>query len=205
MRTLSLAIILCLAGASDALAGCAPARMLRIVTAVEAAGVPADHFASQPKTLYRFGNAKGRVEEALNRQTGMQILVIVNEPDVWMINRANMTGQHMVDTGSSLDFRAPILPGVKSDRWKDFEFGCEEDFMKQAGARVESVADGKTRYTHTADGVKASLLVNGKRRPERLEIESAEARYAIKYVTYEDAELQPDLFARPDGVRLVDR
>src|SRR5712692_8286049 len=135
MKALALAVGLGFALVSDALASCAPPRMLRIVTTVESPGLPADHFAGQPKTLYRFGNAYGRVEEVLNRQTGLHLLVIVSEPDIWVINRVNMSGQHMVDRGPSLDFRAPIVPGAKSERWKDLEFGCEEDFMKKAGAK----------------------------------------------------------------------
>jgi len=205
MRTLGLAIVVCLAYASDVFAACAPTRMLRIVTAVEAAGLPPDHFATQPKTLYRFGNAFGRVEEVLNRQTNIHLLVVVSEPDVWVVNQVNMSGQHIVDRGPSLDFRAPIITASKSEHWKDLEFGCEEEFMKKAGAQPESLADGRTRYTHAAEGIKASLLIGPKRRPERLETEGGEARFAVKYLSYEDAEFQPDLFARPAGVKFSER
>ena len=205
MRTLSLAVVVCLASASDVFAACAPTRMLRIVTAIEAPGVPPDHFASQPKTVYRFGNKYGRVEEVLNRQTNTHLLVIVSEPDVWMVNRVNMNGQHMVDRGPSLDFRAPVLTSSKSEFWKDLEFGCEEAFMKKAGAQPENLAEGRTRYTHTAEGIKATLLVSPKKRPERLEAESSEGRFAVKYLSYEDTDFQPGLFARPDGVRLSER
>src|SRR5438128_8769148 len=75
MRILGLLVVLCFAYVSDAFAACAPTRMLRIVTTVDAFGLPADHFVTQPKTLYRYGSMFGRVEEVFNKQTGLHLLV----------------------------------------------------------------------------------------------------------------------------------
>jgi len=205
MKTLSLAIILCFAYASDAFAACAPMRMLRIVTSVDAFGLPADHFATQPKTLYRYGSVFGRVEEVFNKHTGLHLLVIVSEPDVWVVNRVNNSGQHMTDRGPNIDFHAPIITATKSEHWRKLEFGCEEGFMREVSARTEPAEGGMTRYTHEAEGVKASLVVNPKGRPERLEIESSEGRFVVKYLSYEDSDFQADLFARPTGVRFSER
>src|SRR5438034_10274503 len=79
MRILGLLVVLCFAYVSDAFAACAPTRMLRIVTTVDAFGLPADHFVTQPKTLYRYGSMFGRVEEVFNKQTGLHLLVVVSE------------------------------------------------------------------------------------------------------------------------------
>src|SRR5438093_482893 len=188
MRILGLLVVLCFAYVSDAFAACAPTRMLRIVTTVDAFGLPADHFVTQPKTLYRYGSMFGRVEEVFNKQTGLHLLVVVSEPDVWVVNRVNNSGQHMTDRGTNIDFHAPIITATKSEHWRKLEFGCEEDFMKSVNAKTEPADGGMTRYSHEAEGIKASLVVNPKQRPERLEIESAEARFIVKYTSYEDSD-----------------
>jgi len=205
MRILGLLAILCFAYVSDAFAACAPGRMLRIVTSVDAFGLPSDHFATQPKTLYRYGSMFGRVEEVFNKQTGLHLLVVVSEPDVWVVNRVNNSGQHMSDRGPNIDFHAPIITATKSEHWRKLEFGCEEDFMKQANAKSEPVEGSLVRYNHEFEGIKAALFVNGKQRPERLEIESSEARFVVKYLSYEDSDFQADLFARPQGIRFSER
>src|SRR5207245_112750 len=64
---------------------------------------------------------------------------------------------------------------------------------------------GMIRYSHEAEGIKASLVVNPKQRPERLEIEGPEARFVIKFLSYEDSEFQADLFSRPNGIRFSER
>jgi len=179
--------------------------MLRIVTTVDAFGLPADHFVTQPKTLYRYGSMFGRVEEVFNKQTGLHLLVVVSEPDVWVVNRVNSSGQHMTDRGTNIDFHAPIITATKSEHWRGLEFGCEEDFMKSVNAKTEPADGGMIRYSHEAEGIKASLVVNPKQRPERLEIEGPEARFVIKFLSYEDSEFQADLFSRPNGIRFSER
>src|SRR5437773_575071 len=124
MRILGLLVVLCFAYVSDAFAACAPTRMLRIVTTVDAFGLPADHFVTQPKSV---------------------------------------------------------------------------------NAKTEPADGGMIRYSHEAEGIKASLVVNPKQRPERLEIEGPEARFVIKFLSYEDSEFQADLFSRPNGIRFSER
>src|SRR2546428_515480 len=159
MRILGLLVVLCFAYVSDAFAVCAPTRMLRIVTTVDAFGLPADHFVTQPKTLYRYGSMFGRVEEVFNKQTGLHLLVVVSEPDVWVVNRVNNSGQHMTDRGTNIDFHAPIITATKSEHWRMLEFGCEEDFMKSVNAKTEPADGGMIRYSHEAEGIKASQSI----------------------------------------------
>ena len=54
---------------------CAPSSMLKVVTAMDVPGAPNRHFGKVPKTVYRTGERYGRVEEALNPSSGLQILV----------------------------------------------------------------------------------------------------------------------------------
>src|ERR1051326_8818444 len=144
MRKLAIFLIaLVFLHASHALAGnCAPAQMLHIVISTRAEGQPSDAFITKPKTLYRLGNKYGRVEEAVDPERNLHLLFVVSEPDVWVVNLADRSGHHMVDSGPSLNLRAPTLQAIKSDHWNEFEFGCEEEaFMTSRG--VKPTADAR--------------------------------------------------------------
>src|SRR5215813_14036174 len=90
-------------------AECAPEKMVRIVTRDATPGIDPQSFPALPKTLYRLGNGRGRVEEMPDPARSVHGLIVVNEPDGWIVNLHDKTGRHLVDPGSSLIFRAPIL------------------------------------------------------------------------------------------------
>ncbi|HZT13675.1 MAG TPA: hypothetical protein VFA29_12760, partial [Candidatus Baltobacteraceae bacterium] len=79
--------------------------MLRDVTP----GVVAGTYGAQPKTFYRVGEDKLRVEEGLDRQNGIHELIVVAEPNVWMINLFTNSGRHMVDPGPTFKTVAPVI------------------------------------------------------------------------------------------------
>jgi hypothetical protein len=200
MKTLLPALALLLAISSHALADCAPRQVLKIVTAAEYPGTPADTFKSLPRTLYRLADRYGRLEEPRNPDDNLHVLVVISEPDIWMVNLIDNTGQHIVDPGPELEFHAPLLEGVDSKVWLQLEYGCEEPFMKAVGARIEKTASGATRYTHTAEGTTVSLTVaNGK--PQRIEVASPKLQYTLRYTVFETVADPPaDLFKRPEKV-----
>jgi hypothetical protein len=78
---------------------CAPTRLLRIVTRVEGQGVETGTFAALPKTVFRLGSKYARVEEAPDTRNNIHQLIVVNEPDSWIVNVADRSGQHVVDEG----------------------------------------------------------------------------------------------------------
>ena len=83
--------------------------MTKIVSRIISDSVPEGSFASKPKTLYRAGNKYSRTEEELDVENNLHALLIVNEPDTWMINLADKTARHIVDPGPTFNFRAPIV------------------------------------------------------------------------------------------------
>jgi hypothetical protein len=185
-------------------AKCAPKYVLRIVIAA-AGGADIPPFALRPKTIYRSGERLGRVEEEKNPESGLHLLVVVNEPDVWIVNRSDMTGQHGVDAGPSFLFRAPIVPSLTSDYWKNFELGCEVPFMKAAGSESVAVEGGGRMFTHRAEGITARLYVDGKDVPTRVEVAGPDLELAIVYRAFEELRDAPaDLFAKPAGVKFVE-
>lgn len=184
-------------------AKCAPKYVLRIVTVADYPG--GDAFSKMPKTLYRSGEGLGRLEEEKNPATGAHMLVVINEPDIWVVNRADMTGQHMVDPGPELVFHALILNGAGSPHWNNFEFGCEVPFMNAVGAKGERGEDGRTTYVHVHEGITAKLIVGKNGLPQRLELSGPENNFSLDYAAYEELRDAPkDLFAKPARVTFTE-
>ncbi|HEX8171400.1 MAG TPA: hypothetical protein VF824_12740 [Thermoanaerobaculia bacterium] len=189
--------------AAPLFADCAPQRTMKIVTAMERPGLAPDAYAAQPRTLYRLGTRYARLEEPENPAEHVHGLIIVSEPDIWMINLADLSGQHIVDPGPSIDFHAPVLDAVDSHFWWQLEFGCEEAFMKAAGARVERNGD-TVRYTRAAEGATVQLVVaNGA--PQRIEIATSKGQYAIRYLTFEMLDdTSTERYRPPEQARIVE-
>jgi hypothetical protein len=186
-------------------AKCAPKYVLRIVVAAAEGDADTPAFALRPKTLYRSGERLGRVEEEKNPDTGLHLLVVFNEPDAWIVNRSDMTGQHSVDPGPSFLFRAPIVPILTSEYWKNFELGCEVPFMKAAGSEAVPVDGGGRMFVHRAEGITARLFVDTKEIPTRVEVTGPDLDLAIVYHAFEELrDAPPDLFTKPAGVKFVE-
>src|SRR5712691_13067681 len=100
-----------------------PATMTKITTRIIEPKMNPDSFFAQPKTLWRAGTKYARVAEAADPQHQIHGLVIVNEPDVWMVNLFDKSGTHMVDTGPTFNAHLPIFEA--SSGVAGFEFGRE--------------------------------------------------------------------------------
>ena len=172
-------------------------------------GVSAQTFAAQPRGLYRIGSDKLRLEEALDSANGIHGLVVVAEPNIWMANLYDNTGNHIVDPGPSLFARAPVfgIPEV-SPKLFGLEFGCEAEFLTANTAlAVRSEQIGNTGYTvyrvdDNPDAVEI-LEKTGSNTP-------AFARYyhqgklalVLRYDLYSTGLANdPDRFVPPSGVR----
>src|SRR5258708_9085765 len=88
---------------------CAPQSMLKAVTSMETPDLPPNHFYTVPKTLYRLGENQGRVEEALNPETRIHLLIVVDWPDRWMVNLAERRGRVILGPGPAFFFRALLF------------------------------------------------------------------------------------------------
>ncbi|GMU65849.1 MAG: hypothetical protein AMXMBFR36_21230 [Acidobacteriota bacterium] len=195
-----------LLGPATAWGVCAPEPVLKIVTAAIYPDVPADDFASKPKTLYRRGERFGRLEEQLNPETGLHLLFVVNEPDVWMVNKTTAAGEHIVDPGPVFRFVAPVLGDVESEHWKQFELGCEVAFMEEVGAkRVLLAPNGPVQYRHSHEGVSVELYVTTAGVPIRVEASVRDRKLTIEYLSFEylDA-VPPETFTKPEGVTFAE-
>ena len=88
MKRLGLTLLLAsLVAAQDA-----PKAMNRIVVQLDSPDVPQNNPARKPRTIYRAGNTYCR-QEAASRD-----LLIVNEPNAWVVDLEAKTAQHTVDS-----------------------------------------------------------------------------------------------------------
>ena len=189
LRALALSVLV-LAQAS-LYAKCAPKNVLKIVVVSESASGVA-------RTIHRHGERLGRLE--VENQ-----LFVVNEPDIWIVNKADMTGQHAVDAGPVFEFHAPVVDNLDSKYWNNFEFGCELPFMEAVGSKPEPTEDGGRMYEHSAEGVIAKLFVHKNGLPRRVELSGKHNPMALDYQTFEEVRDPPaDLFTKPAGVKFVE-
>jgi len=171
--------------------------------------VPADSFAAKPITHYRVGSKYGRTEEGDDSLNRIHQVIIVNEPNVWMINYyESKVAHHLVDHGPTFNFEDNIASPEDQDL-QSFEFGRELEFFKKHGGVKTGIIeiDGKKydRYELTV-GLYVVLLYSymNEERPFQIEIKkSGKLELAIRYDSFENnLEFQPDLFKPPEGYEI---
>lgn len=189
---------------------CAPSKLVRIVQTAVTPGIDPTSFGAQPRTYYRIGNNNLRIEEAPDTANGIHGLVIVSEPNIWMINLFDNTGQHIVDPGPTFNAVAPVIAirGLPA-KLADMQLGCEEDYLTTNAVkptRTEHIGDADFTVYRIADGGDALELLE-----RRGTTTPAYARYyhqgklnlALRYDVYETGLADdPSLFVPPGGIKM---
>jgi hypothetical protein len=115
-----------------------PATMTKVSVRLIAPETPSGSFAAQPKTFWRAGTKYARIVESPDAETHIQGLVIISEPDAWMLNLSDKSGRHVVDSGPSFVVHLPIFnkhTGEESGV-NELEFGTERDFLRSTMQRA---------------------------------------------------------------------
>jgi hypothetical protein len=194
-------------------AECAPEKMVRIVARDVTPGIDPQSFAALPKTLYRLGNARGRVEEMPDAARGVHGLVVVNEPDGWIVNLHDKSGRHVVDPGPSPIFRAPILDGGElPPPLRELEFGCELAFVQAYAPKPDGRVDAGgglilDQHQVTRGAHRVAILVLPKDRViySVSHYKDGQVVRVVRYVAYQPGlALDTRLFSRPDGIRFAE-
>jgi len=201
-----LPIAAALAVAVQARAACEPTKMVRVVYQDTSPGIDPQSPDAQPETLYRLGPRYARVEGAPDLQHGVRPLMVVNEPDIWMVNLVTNHGRHLIDAGSDAGFQAPVVGEPEIPRAiAEIEFGCEMEFVKTAGKpkAVELEGQRVNQYERRIDAYRLVLSVSQKKNvPVAFTLYEGETVvFAIRYLQYETG-LAPkmELFQQPAGV-----
>ena len=146
----------------------APTTMTKISVRIIKPGPEPGTFAARPKTYWRAGKKYARIAESPDLQNQIHGLIIINEPDAWMINLSDKSGKHIIDPGPSLVVRLPLFDkqtGVRS-KLNDLEFGMELDFFARndAAHSAGAVIDGKAtdRYEVAISDARLILWTDAK-------------------------------------------
>lgn len=211
MRAWILAGLLALAASPAAAESlCAPPTLTKVVTRLVFPVMPAGQWGAEPLVTYRQGALNMRTEEAPDPAQNLHLLIVMAAPDMWMVNRADRTGKHIVDPGPTFDVHAPIVtgPGVAKD-FLPLEFGCEAAFARARGkpSGVRKVGgDDAEVHAVTVGAETVEVLLSKAGKPVEIGYyRDGKAVQVIRYDAWED-NLRADatLFARPEGYAMTE-
>lgn len=191
-----------------------PEVMTRLAVKLESPEVPEGSFAAQPKIMFRAGAGYCRTEEVPDPEHGIHGLMILNDPDAWMVNLLTKTARHFVDPGPTFNCHLPIFQGeqVKSaadikNPLLELEFGQELGYFKGKGATPKEgpVLRDKPTTVYAVDIGDSQLFLFTAGTPERpwaLARKHGNANEIFCYGTYEQFPFDPKLFAKPGYVKI---
>ncbi len=181
--------------------------MTRIVVRDVSRELPAGDFGRKPKTIYRVGSCCVRIEEEKNPETGMHLVFISREPDIWILDREQMLAGHTLDEGPGQNAHVPVL---FEEGLEGLEFGQELAFMKAHGAQREAsvtcAAGQCAQYKLDHNGYRIALLAGEKTEtPVEIRITAPNRQEVVfAYDAYETGmAAKPELFALPAGARVM--
>lgn len=192
---------------------CAPAGLFRAVVRNVTPGLMAADRAAGPRTLYRLGDRFMRSEEDPDTQSGDQNIVVVAEPDLWVLNTPTRRARHGRDPGPDLVVKAPILPqsfGLP-EAFKGLEFGCEPDWVaRNAAQALRQVSWGGIAATfhQVTSGDHTVVVLMDQRRKEPLVISYLRQGKPLLVLRYDDYRAgmpeRPQLFEAPKGYTVTE-
>jgi hypothetical protein len=211
MRALS---AICILG-SIALGQRLPETMIKLAVRLERPDVAKESSAAQLKLMYRAGSGYCRSEEVLDHEDGIHGLMIVNEPDAWLVNLHTMTAQHVVDPGPTFICHLPIFrgqDGAPTDMKNpilSLEFGQEIAYFKAKGANPKQgpILRGKLTNIYAADAGRSQLFLFVTGTPEHpwaVARQHDGEREIVWYGTYEQVPFDAKLFGKPGDVKIKD-
>lgn len=209
-------ILLCICLSSVIAFGQEPPRtMTKLVVHLQSPDAPEGSFAAQPKIMYRAGTGFCRIEESADSEHGIHGLLLVNEPDEWLVNLITKSGRHFVDPGPTFNCRLPIFvfgEDIKSaaDLKKplmDLEFGRELAFFVNNGAIPSDGPNlqGKSTKVYTVNVADSQLLLFTNGAPElpvAIARQHGDVREVYWYGDYAEIPFDGKLFAPPNGVKI---
>ena len=181
-------------------------KMLYVEYRVLSPQLPSLSAESQPRKLWLVGNKYMRFEDVPNPETNIHGLIIVAEPDIWVIDRKSNKGQRSVDPGPSYAVHFPMLATETSERLRQLEFGGELAFFQQNGAkeRAPQVVDGVSCrvFTLEVDDRELLLFLRKDGKPFQITVKADSGEYSVRILRYEPGS-EPDLslFKPPVGVK----
>jgi len=189
-----------------------PSKMTHLSVQMSGPDIPPDSFAAKPKFIWRASNQYCRVDEEPDLEHGIHGRIIINEPDVWMVNLEDNTARHLVDSGPTFNCKLPVFafdPDALQAKIGELEFGHELEFFKNNGAkRVDGpkLSFEANYYELKIEDTLLKLVEIVKiHAPIRIGFARGEKIYMVKYLLWDDqVPFKADIFAKPSGVKIED-
>ena len=184
-------------------------KMLFVEYRVVSTNLPASSPEAQSRKVWLLGKEFLRFEDVPNPETKVHGLIIVDEPDIWIIDRNKGQGRHAIDPGPQYVIHFPIFPREQSEKLKQLEFGSELKFFQDNGAKVlasQNVDGIKCKlYRMELDDRELTLFLKPDDLPLQIEVQSASGKYAVRFLRY-DPNQKPDmsLFKVPPGIKIIE-
>ena len=169
--------------------------------------IAAGSFDAQTKKVWRLGQTYLRFEDAPNPETKIHGLIIVAEPDIWIVDRNTNHGQHTVDPGPNYRIHFPLFASETSEKLRELEFGREVEYFHDNDAKelASQDIDGfKCKVLRVeVDDREVLLFLKTDNMPLQVVVKSPDYEYAMRFLRYEPAR-KPDksLFQVPPGVEI---
>jgi hypothetical protein len=191
-----------------------PEIMTKLTVRFESPDVPEESFPAKPKVMYRAGNGYCRTEELPDPEHGIHGLMILNEPDAWMVNLLTKRARHCVDPGPTFNCHLPIFRGEEVRSAADMknpllelEFAQELGYFRGKGATPKKgpVLRDKLTTVYAADIGDSQLFLFTTGTPERpwaVARQHGNVREIFWYGVYEQLPFDQKLFAKPEGVKI---
>lgn len=165
-----------------------------------------DSFDAKIKKLWRIGFEFLRFEDAPHPQNNPHGLIIVSEPDIWIIDRNTNLAQHRVDPGPNFKIHFPLFALESSEKLRRLELGREVDYFYEQSARespAQEIDGFKCRVLRIAvDDREATLFAKPNGTPRQIVLKAAEYEYTMNFLRYEpDRKPDMSLFQLPLGVQ----
>jgi hypothetical protein len=182
-------------------------KMLYVEYRLAGKQIAANSFDAQIKKVWRIGNEYLRFEDAPNPATKIHGLIIVAEPDIWVVDRNSNEARHTVDPGPNYKVHFPLLASEPSDKLRELEFGREVEYFRANGALelpIQEVDGVKCKPLRLEiDDREVTLCLKTDDTPLQILVKSSQYEYAMRFLRYEP-QRKPDksLFAPPPGVQL---
>lgn len=182
-------------------------KMLYLEYRLVGKGIEAESFDAQVKKLWRIGSSYLRFDDAPNPATKIHGLIIVAEPDIWIVDRNTNQAQHTVDPGPNYKVHFPLFASESSAKLRQLEFGRELQFFRENGATempAQEVDGIKCKLLRLElDGDEVTLFLKTDETPLQVAVKSPDYEYALRFLRYEP-DRKPDraLFQLPPGVQL---
>jgi len=192
-----------------------PKMMTRVEVTFHSPDIPEGSFAAKPKVFYRAGDRYCRIEEAADPEHGLHNLMIINEPDYWVVNLVAKTAQHGVDSGPTFNCHLPIFaygsPQSLDEETKEIrqlDFGRELEFFESKGAVPEP---GPMLFKHETTSYKAQVgtaaltlfLAKSPELPIAVSLKRGDKNEIFFYSQYARMEFDPKLFAKPADFNII--